>query len=198
LETLIAWIIIILIFSIIIAGILFIGQFRKLKSLKLKLEALEEIVEVPKEKEVGIDLKLVERKILSSKDSDLTKYAQKLYSGKDVKSISNNFEKLAMLDKNIIEYGLIRTSALEDSYDLSKFFPPLVAFIIALLTSYSIFFQKVFFKGSPFIHYAFPVVLSVGIFLYLSFHVGDTRGKRSSIIYFKSLLLYAKEQQKKA
>jgi len=193
LEQIITWIIITLIFLVIIIGILFRRLYKELKSLKSRLGALEEIVDVPRE-EIGIDLKIIERKILTSKDSELTEYAQKLYSGKNVKSISNNYNKLAMLDKNIIEYGLIRASALEDSYDLSKFFPPLVAFIIALLTSYAVFFKNVI--SSPFLHNSLPIILSIGIFAYLSLHVGDTRGKRLSIIYFKGLLLYAKEHGK--
>lgn len=181
---------------VIIAVILFIQQNRKLKNLKLKLSVLEEIVEVPKEKEIDIDLKLVKRKILTATDSELTNYAQKLYWRKDTKLISNNFDKFVMLDKDVIEYGLVRANVLEDSYDLSKFFAPIVTLLLAFIASYSLFFQEVFLKGIPFIHYVFPVLLSVGCFIYLSFHVGNTRGKRSSIIFLKGLLLYAKEQQK--
>lgn len=198
LETLVIWIIIIFFFFVISVGAFFIFQYKQIKDLKLKINSLVEVVEVPKEKEIRIDIELVERKILSGTDSDLTKYAQKLYGANDMKSISNNFEKLALLDKKTLEYGLIRVSALEESSDLSKVLPPLVVFLLAVLTSYSSFFQEIFLKSYPILQVVFPTVITIGSFLYIATIIGDSRREKISIIYLKGLLQYAKEMQKES
>lgn len=196
--TLIAWIATILFFLIVIVIILSVIQFNKIKNLKSVICSLQEVVDVPKEKDHSfIDLTLIERKILTGTNKDLTIYAQKLYWANDTKSISNNFDKVALLDKKVVAYGLIRVSALEDNYDLSKFLPPVVTILTALLAAYSQFFQKVIFKDMVILQFGFPLIIIFGCFFYISKLIGDTRSQRGATIFFKSLLQYAKEQQKK-
>ncbi|QGM30509.1 hypothetical protein GI482_09030 [Bacillus sp. N3536] len=197
-ELLISWILVILILLILFVIALSLIQFRKIKNLKLKINSLEEAVDIPKEKYIDIDLKLFEKKILSGTDSELTKYAQQIYIEKDSMPIKTKFEKLIMLDKKVIDYALIRLDVLEDFYDLSKFLPPLVVFLLAALATYNGFFQELFFKSIPLLHFGFPLVVIIGSFLYIAIHVGETRWKKSSIIFIKCLLNYAKEQKKES
>lgn len=194
-DTIVAIIATILFFLIIAGIVVFFIQRRKLKILEKKIESLVEVVDISKGKDVNIDLKSLKRKILTGSNNDLTKYAQLLYSANNSDEISGKFDKLVLLDKQVIEYGLIRISALEDNYDLSKYFPPLVVILITVLTAYNTFFQEVFFKDNNLLNFGFPLIIILGIYFYLTTQIGESRSKREAIIYLKSLLEYAREQQ---
>lgn len=196
-ETLVAWISIILFFLIIAGIFIFFIQRRKLKILAKKIESIEEVVDIQNNKNIiEIELNLIKRKILTGSNEELSKYTQRLYFYSHYPSISGNFDKLEELDIKTIEYGIIRMQALEDNFDLSKFLAPTIAILLAALSAYSDFFQKVFLKDSYVWQFVFNLVVIVGSFIYVSIIIGETRGKRLSAIYFKSILQYAKEQKK--
>lgn len=196
LENFVSWLATIIVFLIFFVVMTFIIQFIKLRKLKKRVKQLEGLTEIPKEKDIRIDLKLIERIILTSTNEDMTIYAQNLYLANDTKNVSEHFDQTVLLDKKVVDYGLMRLSSLEDNYDLSKFFPSLVVILTAFLTTYNIFFQEIFFKDYILLRFGFPLIVILGVYFYLTKQIGDYRKKRASIIFFKGILLYAKENGK--
>ena len=129
--------------------------------------------------------KILENKLLSSSDKDLTNYMVDAYLSK---KNSYNFETLLLMENKTINYGIIRMKVIEDHNDLSKFFAPTVVLTLAYLTSYTTLIGKII--KYPLVASFIGLVCTAIIITVMIRFVEKVRNKKASAIYFKGLLEY--------
>ncbi|MCM3179737.1 hypothetical protein [Cytobacillus horneckiae] len=128
----------------------------------------------------NVDKNSLEHNILNSNNNTLAKFMKELYfSG----AIKNQFEELAMIDKNVLEYGIIRMKVLEEKHDLSKFFAPTVVLMIAYVTTYSAFINA-FLKELPTLAVTVDVVIISMLVIFLIRVSESNRRYRETAVYF--------------
>ncbi|MFS0591766.1 hypothetical protein AB1L05_09200 [Cytobacillus horneckiae] len=111
------------------------------------------------------------------------------FSGK----IKNQFDELSMINKNVLEYGIVRMKVLGEKYDLSKFFAPIVVLILAYVTAYSNF-MNTFLKEYPTFSVIFDVAIITFVTIFLIRLSDSNRRYRETAVYFKCLFEKALEK----
>ena len=140
-----------------------------------------------------LSLKIIEDKLLSSSNKDLTKYIYSLYNSE---KFSLNLEIIDLMDKKLIEFGIIRMNIIEENKDLSKFFTPFVALMLAYVTAYNTLIKDVIFVDQPGLASLSGLLLIGIVAIVLTRLAENTRKHKEAAIYFRGLLEYAIKEKK--
>ncbi|MFJ7756482.1 hypothetical protein ACQKGI_14325 [Peribacillus muralis] len=140
-----------------------------------------------------MDKKELKNIIYTSSDSKLLEIIQNDFetrTNKEINLVRSNIDSIEKLEGSTLEFGIARLKSIDNGLDISKFFSPFMSLVLALVSSFSVFYGFFFGLYSNWA-YLGPTLLVIVLFVAVTLLIEKNKIQRKSVTFFINILEFA-------